>query len=65
MPGLVISLPVSEGQEVKKGDTLIVVEAMKMENSLKAPRDGIIESINVKEGDQVDGSTALIILEEE
>jgi len=43
----------------------IYSEAMKMENSLKAPRDGIIESINVKEGDQVDGSTALIILEEE
>jgi acetyl-CoA carboxylase biotin carboxylase subunit len=64
MPGVVIKIVAEVGKEVKKGDVLIVVEAMKMENSLIAPRDGIIEAINVKTGDQVDGSTSLIILEE-
>ena len=65
MPGVVIKIVSKVGQSVKKGDVLIVVEAMKMENSLIAPRDGVIETINVKTGDQVDGTTSLIILEEE
>ncbi len=53
MPGLVISLAVAEGQEVKAGETLAVVEAMKMENILRAERDGIIEKVHVKPGDSV------------
>jgi propionyl-CoA carboxylase alpha chain len=53
MPGLVVSLAVSEGQEVKAGETLAVVEAMKMENILRAERDGIIKKIRVKKGDSV------------
>jgi propionyl-CoA carboxylase alpha chain len=53
MPGLVVSLAVAEGQEVKAGETLAVVEAMKMENVLRAERDGIIKTINVKKGDSV------------
>ncbi|MFC1898360.1 acetyl/propionyl/methylcrotonyl-CoA carboxylase subunit alpha [Candidatus Cloacimonadota bacterium] len=65
MPGVVIKIVAEVGQEVKKGDVLIVVEAMKMENSLIAPRDGIVEAIKVKTGDQVDGSTSLILLKEE
>lgn len=65
MPGVVIKIVAKVGQKVKKGDVLIVVEAMKMENSLIAPRDGIIEAINVKTGEQVDGSTSLITLEDE
>jgi acetyl-CoA carboxylase biotin carboxylase subunit len=65
MPGVVIKIVAEVGQEVKKGDVLIVVEAMKMENSLIAPRDGVVEAISVKTGDQVNGSTSLIILEEE
>ncbi|RLC51650.1 MAG: methylcrotonoyl-CoA carboxylase [Candidatus Cloacimonadota bacterium] len=65
MPGVVIKIVAEVGQKVKKGDVLIVVEAMKMENSLIAPRDGVVEAINVKTGEQVDGSTSLIILEEE
>ena len=48
MPGLVLDIRVSVGQTVKKGDTLIVLEAMKMENSLKAPHDGTIQSIDVQ-----------------
>ena len=53
MPGLVVSLAVAEGQEVKAGETLAVVEAMKMENILRAERDGTIKTIRVKSGDSV------------
>jgi len=53
MPGLIVSIAVSEGQEVKAGETLAVVEAMKMENILRAERDGIIHRIRVKPGDSV------------
>ncbi len=53
MPGLVVSIAVSEGQEVKAGETLAVVEAMKMENILRAERDGVIKKIPVKPGDSV------------
>jgi propionyl-CoA carboxylase alpha chain len=53
MPGLVVSLAVVEGQEVKAGETLAVVEAMKMENILRAERDGTIKKIRVKKGDSV------------
>jgi propionyl-CoA carboxylase alpha chain len=53
MPGLVVSLAVSEGQEVKTGETLAVIEAMKMENVLRAERDGVIKKIRVKQGDSV------------
>ena len=53
MPGLVVSIAVAEGQEVKSGETLAVVEAMKMENILRAERDGTIKKIRVKPGDSV------------
>jgi propionyl-CoA carboxylase alpha chain len=53
MPGLVVSIALAEGQEVKAGETLAVVEAMKMENILRAERDGIIKKIPVKPGDSV------------
>src|SRR6516164_3332974 len=53
MPGLVVSLAVSEGQEVKSGETLAIIEAMKMENVLRAERDGVIKKIRVKQGDSV------------
>jgi propionyl-CoA carboxylase alpha chain len=53
MPGLVVSIAVAEGQDVKAGEMLAVVEAMKMENILRAERDGIIGKIRVKPGDSV------------
>jgi propionyl-CoA carboxylase alpha chain len=53
MPGLVVSIAVGEGQEVKAGETLAVVEAMKMENVLRAERDGVVAKIGVKPGDTV------------
>jgi propionyl-CoA carboxylase alpha chain len=53
MPGLVVSIAVVEGQEVKAGETLAVVEAMKMENVLRAERDGVVKKIRAKQGDSL------------
>jgi propionyl-CoA carboxylase alpha chain len=53
MPGLVVSIAVTEGQEVKVGETLAVVEAMKMENVLRAERDGVVKKILAKPGDSL------------
>jgi len=53
MPGLVLSIAVAEGQEIKAGETLAVVEAMKMENVLRADRDGTVKTIHVKPGDSI------------
>jgi propionyl-CoA carboxylase alpha chain len=50
MPGLVVSIAVSEGQEVKAGETLAVVEAMKMQNVLRAERDGVVKKIHAAPG---------------
>ncbi|MFN2215511.1 MAG: biotin/lipoyl-containing protein [Anaerolineales bacterium] len=60
MPGLVISLPVSEGQKVKKGDVLLILESMKMQNELKSPRDGILTRVKVKPGDNVEQRQILL-----
>ena len=53
MPGLVVSIAVAVGQEIKAGETLAVVEAMKMENVLRAERDGTVKTIHVKPGDSL------------
>jgi propionyl-CoA carboxylase alpha chain len=53
MPGLVVSVNVKEGQDVKAGEALAVVEAMKMENVLTAERDGVIKKINAAKGDSL------------
>jgi propionyl-CoA carboxylase alpha chain len=53
MPGLLVSLAVGEGQEVKAGEELAVVEAMKMENVLRAERDGRVKEIRAKAGDSL------------
>jgi propionyl-CoA carboxylase alpha chain len=53
MPGLVVSIAVKEGQEVKAGETVAVVEAMKMENVLRAEIDGVVKKINAKSGDSL------------
>jgi propionyl-CoA carboxylase alpha subunit len=60
MPGLVVSLAVSEGQQVAAGDTLCVVEAMKMENVLKAERDGIVAKIKAKPGDSLNVDAVIL-----
>ncbi len=53
MPGLVMAVVVAEGQEVKAGETLAIVEAMKMENVLRAERDGMVKAIKVNAGDSL------------
>lgn len=63
MPGLILDISVKKGQEVKEGDALLVLEAMKMENILVAPKDGVIKSIEVKKGDAVDKKQLLIEME--
>lgn len=65
MPGLVKSVHVEAGQAVKAGDRLAVLEAMKMEHSLTAARDGIVAEVLAKAGDQVEAGAPLIRLEEE
>lgn len=62
MPGLVVAIPVEEGQEVSGGDNLIILESMKMQNELKAPRDGVISRLRVKAGDNVENNQVLLIL---
>jgi biotin carboxyl carrier protein len=62
MPGLVVAIPVSEGQEIKKGQVLIILESMKMQNELKAPRDGVVNHIKVKPGESVEQKQLLLNL---
>lgn len=60
MPGLVLKINVTEGQAIKKGDSLLILEAMKMENVLKAVGDGIVKSIKVNIKDAVEKGQLLI-----
>lgn len=60
MPGIILEVNVTEGDEVSKGDYLCVLEAMKMENALTAPRDGVIKSVNIAKGETVDKGKLLI-----
>ena len=63
MPGLVLDILVSEGQKINKGDTLIVLEAMKMENALKAIGDATVKKVSVKKGNTVEKNQVLVQLE--
>ena len=63
MPGLVIDIQVKVGDEVKEGQVLLILESMKMQNELKAPRDGKIARIQAKVNDNVERKEALLILE--
>ena len=63
MPGKIVAVLVKEGDEVEEGQGVIVVEAMKMENELKAPKGGIIKNLIATEGNAVDGGTALCTIE--
>jgi len=60
MPGLVVTIPVVEGQEVKKGQVLLILESMKMQNELKSPRDGKVNRIKVKAGESVEQRQTLL-----
>jgi len=63
MPGLVVTVSVEEGQEVKKGQVLLILESMKMQNELKSPRDGVVNRIKVKAGESVEQKQALLSIE--
>ena len=65
MPGLVKELNVAAGDNVEKGQPMLVLEAMKMEHTLGAPRDGVLKEVNIAQGDQVEDGAILIVLEEE
>lgn len=62
MPGKILSVKASAGQAVKKGDVIMILEAMKMENEVVAPQDGTIASINVAAGDSVEAGAVLASL---
>lgn len=62
MPGKILSVKASEGQAVKKGDVVLILEAMKMENEVVAPQDGTIASINCAAGDAVEAGDILATL---
>jgi biotin carboxyl carrier protein len=63
MPGLVLEVNVSPGDTVAKGDALLILEAMKMENVLKSHGDGVVKSVHIKKGDAVDKAQLLIEME--
>ena len=63
LPGIILDIKVNVGDEVKKGQTVIILEAMKMENSINADKDGKITAINVSKGESVLEGTDLIIIE--
>jgi biotin carboxyl carrier protein len=60
MPGLVLKVLVEENAEVKKGDNLVILEAMKMENILKSSTDGVVKKILIKQGDKVEKNQILV-----
>jgi len=63
LPGVILDVKVNVGDEVKKGQTIIILEAMKMENSINADKDGKVTAINVSKGESVLEGTDLVIIE--
>ena len=65
MPGKIVKVLVSEGDRVSEGDVLVVLEAMKMEHTLRAPHDGVVSSVQAGPDDQVDAEQVLVVVDEE
>jgi biotin carboxyl carrier protein len=63
MPGLILQIQTAVGATVQKGDVLLILEAMKMENAIKSPVDGIIKAIPVNQGKSVDKNQVLVQFE--
>jgi len=63
MPGMVVSIPVEEGQHVERGDVLVILESMKMQNELKAPRAGTVGRMRVKTGESVEQRQTLLSIQ--
>ena len=64
MPGTIIEVMAGEGQQVSKGDTLLVLEAMKIEHTIVAPRGGTVETLHFRAGDMVEEGVELLVLAE-
>ena len=64
MPGKVVKLMFKEGDKVSKGETVLILEAMKMENEIKSGAEGIIKSVNVKEGQALEAGFLMVEIEE-
>ncbi len=62
MPGLVASIPVTEGQSILKGTALVILESMKMQNELRSPKDGVVQEIRVQPGQTVEQNQVLVIV---
>ncbi len=62
MPGIIIATPVAVGDTVAKGEAIVILESMKMENELKSPRDGVVLSVEVSAGDSVEKGHALVVI---
>ncbi len=62
MPGLIVAVPVQEGQPVSKWEKLVLLESMKMQNEIRAPRDGIVKAIRVRPGQGVEQNQILVVL---
>ena len=62
MPGTILDVKVAQGQAVKKGDILCILEAMKMENEILAPQDGTVAQVNVTKGASVNSGDPLVVL---
>ena len=63
MPGTILAVNVTPGQSVKKGDVLMILEAMKMENEIMCPRDGVVGSVQAAKGAAVESGTLLCVLQ--
>ena len=63
MPGKIVRVLLNEGDVVKKGETVVIIAAMKMESEYKSPADGIIKKIYIKEGETIEGNQVLVELE--
>lgn len=62
MPGLIVEVRVAVGDHVQRGQTLVILESMKMQNELKAQRDGVVTTVNVHKGQTVDKNDVLVIV---
>lgn len=63
MPGLIVAVPVAEGQRVARGQDLVILESMKMQNVLRAPRDGVVGHVRVHAGDRVEQDQILLTVD--
>lgn len=62
MPGLIIKVLVAEGDSIEKGDQVVILESMKMENELKSPRDGVVTAVKTDAGDSVEKDQVLVVI---